>query len=97
MKFACALDRMLQTFLTKCIDRAFIAQIDPSFHDMSFLTSMIQHQRFTGMLPPCLMESANPKFMSENKENKHAPRRTATAENDKDKRHVKSSRQQEDW
>ena len=60
MKFACAVDMLFQTFLTKCMDVPSIAQVDPHVYDISFLTSMVQHQRFTGSLPPCLMQSSTP-------------------------------------
>ena len=86
MTFVHALERVLQNFLTKHMDRASIVQIDPSFYDISFydisfLTSMMQHQRFAGMLPPCLMESASPKFISEDKDNNHTPRKNGTTGN----------------
>ena len=55
MKFAYSIDRIFQTFLTKCMDRSSISTIDPSFYGVSFLMSGVQHQRFTGTLPPSLM------------------------------------------
>ena len=58
IKFAYAIDRISQTFLTKCMDRSSIGVIDPSFYDMSFLTSGVQHQRFSGILPPCLVQTS---------------------------------------
>ena len=61
MEFTCSIDRVLQTFWTKCMDRTSIDQIDPSFYDVSFLTSSVQHQRFTGTSPPCLL-SGNDSF-----------------------------------
>ena len=39
-KLAYAADRLFQTFLTKFMDMPTVAQVDPSFYDISFITSM---------------------------------------------------------
>ena len=58
VEFACAVDRLFQTFLMLCMDSSSIALIDPSFCDISFLIFMVQRQRFAGMLPLHHMQSS---------------------------------------
>ena len=58
MKFAYTIDRILQTFLTKYLDCSSIRVINLFFYDISFLTSSVQHQRFLGILPPCLVQNS---------------------------------------
>ena len=56
-KFMHALDQHFQRFLSECMDAISIADVDPSFFDMSYIVSSVVHLRFQCTLPPLFSDS----------------------------------------
>ena len=82
--FAHDIERMLQTFLLKCMNRSSFVQIDPLFYDTSFMTSKVQQRLFIGMLPPCISDTKYTNIVTEEQP-------TSKKNSTKEDKHVKNN------